>query len=331
MRRSKGIVAVKDNDDDDGDDNTSYFTYRPLSNLPTPPPTSRQPRSSGNYHGNDDGEILSAVYRGPAIHLVNLIPSSASLAPASVPLVQSILSRANLPLETIALAVCVLDRLDAKFGRKWRLVCPLRTSTTTATTTQQQPTPTAAAPETTTAAKKRHSLPPASSPLPNHPPQLHIDAVRPEIIVLAALVVADKFADDAEQTAPAYCAAWGRGLWSPAQLNATERAIVEGLDYRIVPLAADDCLADAMVDMQLAGRQPDSWDHQHGEPTPPHSDDGDLSSVEDCRGAREAGSATTTTTTFVAGHARSKTMVPASGIRSASASVSLGLGWATAV
>lgn len=60
MRKSKGDV-VEEND-------TSYFTYRPLSNLPTPPPTVKQPRSTTSYY-HDDGEILPAVYRGMSIEL----------------------------------------------------------------------------------------------------------------------------------------------------------------------------------------------------------------------------------------------------------------------
>ncbi|KAF4587223.1 cyclin protein [Ophiocordyceps camponoti-floridani] len=119
----------------------------------------------------------------------------------------------NAPLETIALAVCILDSLDARFGRTWRLTCPL------------QP-------------------PPTTTP--------HIDAIRPELIILAALVLAAKFTVESHRQTRFYCKRWGAGLWSHAQLNATERCIVEALDYRIMPLWKEDCLADALVDMQLA-------------------------------------------------------------------------------
>ncbi|KAJ4164697.1 hypothetical protein LMH87_006359 [Akanthomyces muscarius] len=313
MRKFEGVAV---------DDSTSYFTYRPLSNLPTPPPTARQPRSTTASYANDDGEALPAIYRGPAIHLVNLIPSTASLASASIHLVQSILGRASLPLETIALAVCVLDRLDAKFGRKWRLTCPLRPGSS-------EPAA-AAAPDATIrrqvfAHTKRHSLPltPQQPRRTARQPQLHIDSVQPEIIVLAALVIADKFTEDSEQSTQAYCTTWGRGLWSSEQLNATERSIMESLNYRIMPLCADDCLTDAMVDMQLAGQDYRRWDA--AEPSPPHSDDGDMSfsgdEGDDCE-SHEAGN-------LVYGHSRSKTMVPGSGMRSAS--IGLGLSWATAI
>ncbi|ATY64500.1 hypothetical protein A9K55_004417 [Cordyceps militaris] len=353
MRKSKGgaaAAAVEHN----LQDTTSYFTYRPLSNLPTPPSSSRsrqhqhhhqQPRNTGASYATDDGEVLRAIYRGkansllalqmpssyslvfstgPAIHLVNLIPSSASLASASVHLVQYILGRANIPLETIALAVCILDRVDAKFGRKWRLTCPLCPGT--------EPTAAAAAAaasdETTqrqvSAHAKRHSLPVTPQPTSRHrPPQLHIDSVQPEIIVLAALVIADKFTDDAEQSTQSYCATWGRGLWSPAQLNATERSLMESLDYRIMPLCDDDCLADAMVDMQLAARHHGGrWDAV--EPSPPRSDDGDVVFAGHDSDRRDTGN-------FVAGHARSKTLVPASGAGMTTGSVGLGLSWTAAI
>lgn len=344
MRKSKGIAV---------EDSTSYFTYRPLSNLPTPPPTARQPRITTTGYSSDDSDILPAIYRGrsidfiilvwaswasigfpillsagaiaftdwclrstgPAIHLVNLIPSSASLASASIHLVQSVLGRADLPLETIALAVCILDSLDAKFGRKWRLTCPLRPGAEPAKPeTMKRPAFSHA---------KRHSLPVTPQLNRHRQPQLHIDSVQPEIIVLAALVIADKFMEDSEQTTQAYCVSWGRGLWSSEQLNATERSIMESLDYRIMPLCDEDCLADAMVDMQLAAQDHCRWDV--AEPSPPHSDDGDMlfadGDLDDCDGHD--------TSSFVPGHSRSKTMMPASSMRSAS--VGLSLSWATAI
>lgn len=160
---------------------------------------------------------------------MNLIPPAASLATPSIPLVQTVLTRANLPLETIALAVCVLDALDSKFALSWRLTCPL----------------------TASPASKRHTLP-AGAP----PAQLHIDSVHPELIILAALVIAVKFLNDPHTPAAHYVAAWGGAVWSCEQLNATERCVMENLGWRILPLCDEDLLADAMVDMQLAARAP---------------------------------------------------------------------------
>ncbi|RCI09634.1 hypothetical protein L249_4166 [Ophiocordyceps polyrhachis-furcata BCC 54312] len=271
-----GSRAALNHDDDHQDaaaatQDVRYLTYRPLSNLPTPPPTYKEPPIAGSADDCDcDSSSSQAKFRGPAIHLVNLIPSSASLATASVPLVQSMLSRANLPLETVALAVCVLDSLDSRFARAWRLCCPLLH-------------PDVAAPP-----NKRHTLPP-TPPLPRlvRHQQQHIDSVRPELIILAALVIAAKFTEDPQQPTQFYCLRWGKALWSHCQLNATERCIMESLNYRIMPLCDQDYLADAMVDMQLAARQ---GDHNIRDPSPPTSNPGSDDDV------------------FVPGHGRSQTV-----------------------
>jgi hypothetical protein len=185
-----------------------------------------------------------------------------------------------LPIETIALAVCVLDSLDTKFARTWRLSCPL-------------PGLLSGDSNLPPASNKRHTLPAASTLAYR---QAHIDSVSPEIIILAALVIAAKFTEDAEAPTQYYCSTWGADAWSHDQLNATERCIMASLDYRIMPLCAEDCLTDAMVDMQLAGQQYD--DEQQAWPlTPP---DSGASSEDD----------------FVPTHTRSKTVaMPISGFR----------------
>lgn len=249
MRRSKGQNI---SDLDDLDSCQGYRTYRPLSNLPTPPPSSRNSSAAQSPRTTlDDGEPLMPRYRGPAIHLVNLIPSSTSLATASVPLVQALLSRADLPIETVALAVCILDSLDSRFARRWRISCPLTT---------------------TSPSSKRHTLPPNSFQHMHHTPHTqHIDSVSPELIILTALVIAVKFTEDPQEHSQYYCQVWGRGMWSHQQLNVTERCIMENLDYRIMPLCNDECLVDAMVDMQLAA-QP-TWEQRFTPPESASSDD----------------------------------------------------------
>lgn len=183
------------------------------------------------------------------------------------------LSRADLPLETVALAVCVLDSLDSKFARAWRLCCPLLSSVVGA-----------ALPSS-----KRHTLPTSLLYQAQQQQMLHIDSVKPELIILAALVIAVKFTQDPQQPTQFYCLDWGRAMWSHGQLNATERCIMESLDYRIMPLCDEDYLADAMVDMQLAAQQRHA---ELREQTPPVS----ISSGDD--------------DVFVPGHSRSMTAVP---------------------
>lgn len=155
------------------------------------------------------------------MHLVNLIPPKASLATPSVPTVHEILTRANLPSETIALAVCILDSLNAKFSLNWRQCCPLA---------------------------RLGGDGPA-----NAPP--HIDAVRPEVIVLAALIIAVKFLEDCQEPTHHYASSWGNDLWSCEQINLTERCIMESLGYRIMPLWDRELIKDALADMERAGRQ----------------------------------------------------------------------------
>lgn len=253
----KVVDSPRDIDDDEFDFEYFTRTYKPLSNLPTPPPSSRNSVSSSPVLGDEefDDDVDTALLgmcfpllalrfyplwrvltnqpllTGPAVHLVNLHPPSASIDPPSVALIQTILTRAALPLETIALAVCILDSLDAKFARKWRVTLPLAATTKT------------------TALSKRHTITSAAASLITH-----IDSVRPELVILAALVVAFKFTEDCQEPTQYYAGDWGRGLWTCGQINATERCIMEHLGYRILPLCQRDIIADAIEDMRRAGQ-----------------------------------------------------------------------------
>ncbi len=192
------------------------------------------------------------------------------------------LTRAQLPLATVALAVCILDSLDSRFARTWRQTCPLGIAFGTTPSSSAVPACTAhpplsplpstvmAAQSSTSAAAGRARAPPQLPPVEDR--LRHIDAVFPEVIVLAALVIAVKFSEDGpvgQQPARAYCAAWatallgespaqapaGKTVWTAAQLAVTERCIMQNLDYRILPLVDADLLADAEIDMRRAGVQ----------------------------------------------------------------------------
>lgn len=154
-----------------------------------------------------------------------------------MPLVHEILVRADLPLNAIALAVCILDSLSSKFSLNWRLLCPLA----------QREVP-------NEAANKRHTLP--ATPVGVGATQLHIDSVNPEVIVLAALVIAVKFLEDCQEPTQYYRAAWATNMWTCRQINVTEMCIMENLGYRILPLWDPMLIADARKDMQRAARQP---------------------------------------------------------------------------
>ncbi|KAE9363670.1 hypothetical protein N431DRAFT_448250 [Stipitochalara longipes BDJ] len=210
----------------------SYFskTYVPLSSLPTPPLSSHSNSSTRQQSPEaffSPGEISDPDLLGPAIHLTNLIPSSTSLTTASVPLVHAIITRANLPLETVALAVCILDSLNSRFALQWRKGCPLIT----------QP------------------MPCSFGDIDERIEEQHIDSVLPELIVLSALILAVKFLDDAQQTTKEYAEEWGKGLWTCEQINFTQWSILENLGYRLLPLWEHSIILEALGDMERAGQQ----------------------------------------------------------------------------
>jgi hypothetical protein len=92
-------------------------------------------------------------------------------------------------------------------------------------------------------------------------PEQHIDSIHPEIIVLAALVLAVKFLDDQQQSTRHYVTVWGKELWTCDQLNYTVQMIHENLGYRIKPLWDKEIITEALESMDRAGRnsQPPQW------------------------------------------------------------------------
>ncbi|POS73188.1 hypothetical protein DHEL01_v208420 [Diaporthe helianthi] len=222
---SAKVDKPRDVEEDDFDFEYFSRTYRPLSNLPTPPPSSRNSASPSPILGVDNDEFADSNLLGPAVHLVNLHPPSASIASPSISHVQAIITRAALPLETIALAVCILDSLDSKFSRKWRMDLPLGSAQS----------------------NKRHTISAASSLA------THIDLVKPELIILTALVISFKFTEDCQEPTQYYASDWGNNQWTCDQINATERSIMEHLGYRILPLFETSIIEDALDDMRRAG------------------------------------------------------------------------------
>ncbi|KAI0394386.1 hypothetical protein F5Y17DRAFT_262331 [Xylariaceae sp. FL0594] len=230
MGHSKSLSVAPLEDDFEFDE--SYFRqfYKPLSNLPTPPPSShnssavQSPRISVGDAGG-----LNSQFLGPAAHLARMLPPGASFINPSIPIVQQMLLRADLPMDIIALAVCILDSLDSKFSRTWRLAFPSNHN--------GQPT------------SKRHTLPSA----PGH--ATHIDSVFPEIIILVALMIAEKFVEDKSCPTHHYVSTWGNNLWTNEQVNFTERCIMESLGYRIMPLWDPSIIKQARHDIEMARRE----------------------------------------------------------------------------
>lgn len=160
----------------------------------------------------------------------------------SVSIVQEMLMRADLPMDVIALAVCILDSLTWKFSRSWRSSFPL------------------------TSNKSAHEL------RTGHASSQHIDSVFPEVIILGALIIATKFTEDMQETTQYFSSAWGRGLWSCEQINFTERCIMESLGYHILPLWNMKYIKQARHDIEMARRElldedagsyKDNWSAKH--------------------------------------------------------------------
>ncbi|RYP60809.1 hypothetical protein DL769_007965 [Monosporascus sp. CRB-8-3] len=226
MGHQKSFSTVQDDDDFEFDE--AYFRqfYKPLSNLPTPPPSSRNSSASPQSPRlpTEGGEKLNAEYLGrptcPAAHLARMLPPGASFMTPSVSIVQEMLARANLPMDVIALAVCILDSLTWKFSRSWRSSFPLT---------------------------------PSNRPALER--QMHIDSVFPEIIILGALIIATKFTEDVQEPTQYFSSVWGRGLWACEQINFTERCIMESLDYHILPLWNAKYIKQARHDIEMARRE----------------------------------------------------------------------------
>ncbi|KAI9639950.1 hypothetical protein NHQ30_011680 [Ciborinia camelliae] len=227
-KRSSSISSIESFDSD-------FFeqTYVPLSNLPTPPLSSHSydttaAQSPISLFSSD--EILYPEFLGPAIHLTNLIPSSTSLTNPSTQLVHALLSRADLPIEILALAVCILDSLNSRFARSWRLSYPLESP-------------------------EDQLLEQYNFPSQQAAEEQHIDSTHPEVIILAALILATKFIDDQQGTTLYYAQKWAKGLWSCDQINFTQRCIMENLGYRLLPLWSHDIIEEAKNDMARAAKR----------------------------------------------------------------------------
>lgn len=132
-------------------------------------------------------------------------------------------------MDIIALAVCILDALP--IGR-------FRNSFRTSYPRARQNLP----------ASKRRSF---DSEIQSRSD----DAVFSEVAILAALIIANKFVVDEQQSMAYYSIAWGRNLWSCEQINLTEKLIMEGLGYRLLPLWHGPHIKEARHDIEYARRE----------------------------------------------------------------------------
>ncbi|KAK8028575.1 hypothetical protein PG991_005631 [Apiospora marii] len=229
MGHNKSFSVV----DDDFEFDEAYFRtfYKPLSNLPTPPLSSQNSSATQSPRiVPGDAEALNSDLLAPAIHLTRMLPQGLALESPSVAVVHMMLTHAMLPMDTIALATCILDALPRRYRNTWRMSYPRSRQTTPAS--------------------KRHTMP--SGPIL---PPAHNDTVFPEVNVLAALIIANKFIEDLHEPTSWYASEWGRDMWTCEQINVTERCIMEALEYRIIPLLDDQYIKQARHDIELARRE----------------------------------------------------------------------------
>ncbi|KAI9807451.1 MAG: hypothetical protein M1833_000196 [Piccolia ochrophora] len=206
---------------------STWGTYIPLSNLPTPPPSHHSddsPSLNRSLSSSLSFETLDPTLLGPATHLTRLLPATTYLHPPSIPLTHALLTRAALPLPLLAFAASILDSLSPRFSAHWRSTCPSSSSDPCFTISADQPPP----PSTTTT-----STPPT-----------------PEVIILSALALATKFADDSPRMTRWWAHEVGEGRWSCEQINATEGAVLRELGWRILGLWRDSVVEGAIRDME---------------------------------------------------------------------------------
>ena len=192
----------------------------------------------------------------------------------SFTIVQDMLVRADLPMDVIALAVCILDSLTWKFSRSWRASFPLTPTTTNSNSN-------------TTADERLEQQP--------NPPPRHIDSVFPEVIILGALVIASKFTEDVQESMRYFGTVWGQNMWSCEQINFTERCIMESLGYHIMPLWSASHIKQARHDIEMARRELFDEDINGADAQQPSSREGGNGSAKHHSKSKSAGHAMTGT------------------------------------
>ncbi|KAI9696791.1 MAG: hypothetical protein M1836_005153 [Candelina mexicana] len=205
--------------------NTYFGNYVPLSNLPTPPLSARDcDQEEACFDPPEDSH--SARLAGPATHLSRLIPSAVCLHSPSILTIHSFLRQADLPIETIALAACILDTLSNRFAQLWRRECP------------------SDVPNPLNGDDISEILTSRSSYQPN-------TYIEPEVIALAALSLAVACLDDRHSSTRYWAQSIARGRFSCGQINATRRCILLDLNHQILPLCSAQLIEETIEDMEL--------------------------------------------------------------------------------
>ncbi|EON63715.1 hypothetical protein W97_02943 [Coniosporium apollinis CBS 100218] len=212
------------------EDLDAYFAnYVPLSNLPTPPPRPDESSSDGSCATSPSSHSFDPELAGPAELLANLVPSNASPHRPFAATIYDYLSRAQLPIEVLGLAACILDALSARFAASWRQEL------------FQQDTQ-----------KGRQDGRPTPFIIQTNSRNSYSSCPEPEIIVLATLHLAVAYLSDR----PMLPAFWARHVspnaFSVAEINTTTRCVLRDIDYGLHSFTPE-MVDEAIADMRRAG------------------------------------------------------------------------------
>ncbi|KAI9879304.1 MAG: hypothetical protein M1830_008955 [Pleopsidium flavum] len=220
---------------------SNSVVYEALPNLPTPPPQFKESlKAEGpGIGGRGDREPLDREMEAPANLLVNLVPVTAYIQAPCTETIEAFLTRAyDVPLFIISVAACILHSLSPEaFAKAWRAACPL---TVTFPTDGKGPFGSYSRDGKTL---YTHNLP------------LKDTWVSPEVIILAALSLADIFSPyDKDRMDKWWVFQVAHGRYTEAQFNATKRCILLDLDHDLMPLT-DRAMNRRMV------REMAKWQH----------------------------------------------------------------------
>ncbi|KAF1811808.1 hypothetical protein P152DRAFT_459285 [Eremomyces bilateralis CBS 781.70] len=263
LSRKGSVTSMNDEELD------SYFAaYAPLSNLPTPPLSDESSDEASLTVSTNDGAVTPStplsIYdledRPPSLHLpsthiANLVPNTSIHRPY-VPSIHRLLGRSGLSLSTIALAASILDDLSSHFARSYRAAF-----TNVSTPLEQLPLrrPLSASSKETVPAHFMVGssvvdvemkgadacplrLPPAmatsswtsarrSSQCWTQP----TDVPRPELVAIAALMLAVQFSSDTPPSAERW-SRWSDGQFDARQINRCGGLILRDVKYGLLGL-----------------------------------------------------------------------------------------------
>jgi hypothetical protein len=147
-------------------------------------------------------ECILIFFADPSQRLSRLVPQNASRHRPCPALIATYLNRARLPESTVAFAACILDSLSRQFVRAWRKECDaVNTSRRSA---------------------------------------FQSTSCQSELIVLAALAIANGFLDDVRGEPRWWASYVACGAVQLKEVDATIRCVFKDLDYDLCGFTADE-------------------------------------------------------------------------------------------